>query len=203
MFFKKNKNYFRKKKTACVLFGRQKFSRVNNKLDLSLCRPFPRQSLRLFSKQIRACVAHVFHKHPPRVRFFHSIIPGHLFFLLHSITFVFFTAPTFIFFTASLFFSQHHPRAQPRLRRSRGFCPRTILCKNRRRSLFCRKHASRRRGFVLQTDADFCAEMDDDGSILFLMRNGAQIEFLPSKRTERRKITTANCEPLKLPVANH
>ena len=115
--FKKNKNCFRKKKTACVLFGRQKFSRVNNKMDLSLCRPFPRQSLRLFSKQIRACVAHVFHKHPPRVRFFHSIIPGHLFFLLHSITFVFFTAPTFIFFTASLFFSQHHPRAQPRLRR--------------------------------------------------------------------------------------
>jgi hypothetical protein len=101
IFFKKNKNYFRKKKTACILFGRQKFSRVNNKLDLSLCRPFPRQSLRLFSKQIRACVAHVFHKHPPRVRFFHSIIPGHLFFCCINITFVFFTAPTFIFFTAS------------------------------------------------------------------------------------------------------
>ena len=120
MFFKKKQKLFPQKKDRlrrCYLptfrpFRRQKFQvasatprRVKNKMDLSPCRPFPRQSLRLFSKQIRVCVAHVFHKHPPRVRFFHSIIPGHLCFF-HSITFVFFTAPTFIFFTASLFFSR-------------------------------------------------------------------------------------------------
>ena len=59
----------------------------------------------IFKTNPRLCGA-CFPQTPTSCAFFSQHHPRAPFFLLHSITFVFFTAPTFIFFTASLFFSR-------------------------------------------------------------------------------------------------